>query len=195
MASCTSSSGVGRVARRGVVGSSARRGCCAPARAGGKGFREGSARKAGGKRRTGDDWTVLPLTLTELVEAEKPIVPLILDSGKAVVVVRWGDGDAAEVFVAPANSTAYQYPLADAELFAQEGSGEPAIRVKLDGTTYDLRTGAVLEWCPQDNPVRFMLGKLKEQVAPVPLAVYPVDVGADGTIAADFVAGLQSTTA
>ena len=44
-----------------------------------------------------------------------------------------------------ANSTAYAYPLIDAEIGSQEDW--PAVVVPLVGTTYDLATGKLLERC------------------------------------------------
>ena len=37
------------------------------------------------------------------------------------------------------------------------------ITSQLDGTVYDLETGEVLEWCPKTNPLRWVLGTLKER--------------------------------
>jgi hypothetical protein len=43
-------------------------------------------------------------------------------------------------------------------------------------------TGAVLKWCPADNPMRGLLGTLKSRADPTPLKVYPVHVTGDGSI-------------
>lgn len=43
-------------------------------------------------------------------------------------------------------------------------------------------TGAVLTWCPKDNPVRSLLGTLKSKDQPVDLKVYPVHVTQDGSV-------------
>ena len=111
---------------------------------------------------------------------EKPIKPLVLANGN-FILVKWEE----LVFCADCNSTAYQYPLIDGELFF--GVGGPAIRVPLDGTEYDLTTGEVITWCPQNNPIRSALGALKKAAEPVPLPVYPVRVEADGSIMTNFV--------
>lgn len=60
------------------------------------------------------------------------------------------------------------------------------MQVPFDGTIYNLETGEVISWCPQDTPLRFVLGKLKENVSPEPLGVYPVRVVQGGEIFADF---------
>eukprot|EP00959_Pyramimonas_sp_CCMP1952_P126492 2645549-Pyramimonas_sp.AAC.1 len=86
-----------------------------------------------------------------------------------------------KVYCTEANSTAFKYPLVDAEVFAGE-TGGPVIKVPLDGTSYDLSTGAVLEWCPKDNFVRGFLGKLKEKTAPIPLKVYQTKVSTNGNV-------------
>ena len=49
-------------------------------------------------------------------------------------------------------------------------------QVPLDGTTYDLATGKVLSWCPKDNPLRSLLGALKDRSEPVDLQVYPLQI-------------------
>ena len=65
---------------------------------------------------------------------EKPIKALVLANGN-FCLVKWED----QVFCTSCNSTAYQYPLIDGELFF--GPAGPAIRTPLDGTEYDLTTG------------------------------------------------------
>lgn len=57
-----------------------------------------------------------------------------------------------------------------------------AFSVYQDGTVYDLSSGAVLKWCPKDNPIRGLLGTLKSKETPVDLTVYPVHVTKDGNV-------------
>ena len=111
---------------------------------------------------------------------EKPIKLLDLANGN-FLAVKWE----SQVFVCDCNSTAYQFPLIDGEIFF--GPAGPAIRVPLDGTEYDLTTGEVITWCPKNNPIRSALGTLKGTVDPIPLPVYPVKVEADGSILTNFV--------
>jgi nitrite reductase/ring-hydroxylating ferredoxin subunit len=55
--------------------------------------------------------------------------------------------------------------------------------VPLDGTVYDLRSGAVVTWCPREGGVvRSLLGTLKEKAPPTPLKVYATHVGSDGAV-------------
>lgn len=44
----------------------------------------------------------------------------------------------------------------------------------------------VLEWCPKNNPMRIVLGSLKQNESSQDLRVYPVRVAADGVISAKF---------
>ena len=118
---------------------------------------------------------------------EKPIKPLVLANGN-FILVKWED----LVFCADCNSTAYQYPLIDGELFF--GAGGPAIRSPLDGTEYDLTTGAVITWCPKNNPIRKALGTLKASAEPVPLPVYPTRMEADGSVLTNFVDKIEVKT-
>lgn len=46
------------------------------------------------------------------------------------------------------------------------------MQVPLDGTRYSLKTGAVIEWCPKNNPLRAVLGAIKSVSTPKPLPVY-----------------------
>ena len=110
----------------------------------------------------------------------KAIKPLVLANGN-FILVKWED----LVFCADCNSTAYQFPLIDGELFF--GTGGPAIRVPLDGTEYDLTTGEVITWCPKNTVIRSALGTLKGNAEQVPLPVYPTRVEADGKIFTNFV--------
>ena len=56
------------------------------------------------------------------------------------------------------------------------------IETPLDGTTYNLETGEVIEWCPKNNFLRNILGAMKEKEKPIPLKVYPVVLASDGSI-------------
>lgn len=113
---------------------------------------------------------------------EKNIKLLELANGQ-FLAVRWED--TGDVYVIPCASTAFSYPLIDGELFF--GPMGPAIRVPLDGTEYDLTTGAVITWCPGGgNPVKAVLGALKKAADPIPLKSYPVRVEADGTVTTTF---------
>ena len=94
---------------------------------------------------------------------EKNIKAVELANGN-FCVVRVGD----LIYVCDCNSTAYKYPLIDGELF--DGPGGASIRSPIDGTSYDLTTGKVIEWCPQNTLPRKLLGKLKENTTPVDLA-------------------------
>ena len=111
---------------------------------------------------------------------EKPIKALVLANGN-FCMVKYG----SMVFITACNSTAYQYPLIDGELF--EGPSGAAIRVPLDGTEYDLTTGDVITWCPQNNMMRKFLGGLKKAATPVPLPVYPTKINDDGDVFTYFV--------
>ena len=104
----------------------------------------------------------------------KPIKAIILDTGKAICLFKIN----STVYCSDANSTAYQYPLADASII-QLKNGQPAVEVKLDGTVYELKTGKVVSWCPKNSLVRNVLGSLKDKEEPVDLPVYAVDVRGD----------------
>ena len=93
------------------------------------------------------------------------------------MLFRWRD----KVFCTPAESTAFKYPLIDAPV-TTSAQGTPVIEVPLDGTKYDLLTGAVIEWCPKTNPVRAVLGAIKGAVDPVPLRVYNTQVTDSGEV-------------
>ncbi|PSC71881.1 Rieske (2Fe-2S) region [Micractinium conductrix] len=127
----------------------------------------------------GGDWIEMPGVDTETTFLSKPIKALILATGRAVCLYKV-DG---QVYATDANSTAYQYPLADANILAVKGKA--AVESPLDGTVYELATGKVLSWCPKTNLTRKILGALKDKSEPVDLPVYPVQVK-DGKIYVKF---------
>ena len=121
-----------------------------------------------------DGWFRVPDVSFETTFVSKPIKAIILDTGKAICLFKIN----STVYCSDANSTAYQYPLADASII-QLKNGQPAVEVKLDGTGYELKTGKVVSWCPKNSLVRNVLGRLKDKEEPVDLPVYAVDVRGD----------------
>ena len=155
----------------GGAGSESMAGSLEPAFAGG----------ASNKRPASSDKNWIPnLANVNADFGEKPTKALVLANGN-FVLAKWDD----QVFCCDCNSTAYQFPLVDGELFY--GPSGPAIRVPLDGTEYDLNTGDVITWCPRNNPVRQALGALKSAAEPVPLPVYKTRVDEQGNVACNFV--------
>ena len=106
----------------------------------------------------------------------KPIVPIILKSGRAICIFK-PDQSSDKLYCTDANSTAYGYPLADASLI--KSGNKILVEVKLDGTQYELQTGKVVSWCPKNNFVRGILGTLKDKAQPVDLPVHAVRVDGD----------------
>lgn len=86
------------------------------------------------------------------------------NAGTQLILYKWED----RVYCTPAASA---FPLINASL-SEDSDGSPLLEVPLDGTKYALTTGAVIEWCPRNNPLRAVLGVLKAKTAPVPLPVY-----------------------
>lgn len=123
-----------------------------------------------------EGWVDLKFTVNDfpLGKTTKPIEL----ATRTVMVYKFDN----RVFVSDASSTAYQYPMTDAKLSKDTQTGRVSAEVPLDGTIYDLSTGAVLKWCPKDNPVRGLLGTLKSKEDPVDLQVYPVHISKDGNI-------------
>jgi len=82
----------------------------------------------------------------------------------------------SQVYASDALSTAFKFPLIDAKLVEVEG--KVCIETPLDGTLYDIENGNVVKWVPSSgvNPVRAILGMLKEKEQPLPLKMYPVQV-------------------
>ena len=119
---------------------------------------------------TPDGWIELPDIDPIQTFVSKPIKPIILATGKAICLYKVGDS----LFCSDANSTAYQFPLADANILGLKTG--PAVECTLDGTVYDLASGKVLSWCPKNNLVRSVLGALKDKSEPIDLTVYPVRV-------------------
>ncbi len=40
----------------------------------------------------------------------------------------------------------------------------------------------MVKWCPQNNPIRLVLGSIKKEVPPVPLRMFPAEEAEDGRI-------------
>ena len=118
-----------------------------------------------------EGWFVVDGVHPEKSFISKPIVPIILKTGKAICLYK-PSSTSAELYCTDANSTAYGYPLADAILI--QSKGKVLVESKLDGTQYDLKTGKVISWCPKNNLLRRILGTLKDNVAPVDLTVHAV---------------------
>ena len=88
-----------------------------------------------------------------------------------------GAGGSVRVYATEIYSTAFKYPLVDADVSA----GPPAtVTVPFDGSVYNLTDGSVVSWCPGNTPVRALLGAVKSRVEPAPIRVYPARVGGDG---------------
>ncbi|GBF87826.1 hypothetical protein Rsub_00537 [Raphidocelis subcapitata] len=130
---------------------------------------------------SGSGWVTLG-KVAELFTLEKPNRPIILPSGVKICIYKFGN----KVFASELESTAFQFPLFDAKVMALDG--RTVVEVPLDGTQYDLATGAVLKWCPSEgNLVRAALGTLKSKQPQVPLKVYPTNVTTDGTLSVKLV--------
>ncbi|GAX86364.1 hypothetical protein CEUSTIGMA_g13776.t1 [Chlamydomonas eustigma] len=103
--------------------------------------------------------------------ASKPVKGVELVGGKAFAMYLHKE----EIFCSDALSTAFKYPLVDAKVF--DGvDGRPVVEVPLDGTQYDLQTGKVLVWCPNQGLVRSALSLLKKDQPQQDLKVYEVKI-------------------
>ena len=126
-----------------------------------------------------EDWIEVPDVDAVNSFLSKPIKPIIFSTGRAICLykvpeVAISSDSSKQFYCSDANSTSFKYPLADANILGLKSG--PAVEVKLCGTVYDLATGQVLSWCPKNNPLRSVLGSLKDKTQPEPLPVYPVKV-------------------
>jgi nitrite reductase/ring-hydroxylating ferredoxin subunit len=108
----------------------------------------------------------------------KPVKGVELVGGKAFAMYLYKE----EVYCSDALSTAFKYPLIDAKIF-DGADGRPVVEVPLDGTQYDLKTGKVLVWCPNQGLVRSALSMLKKDQPQQDLKVYEVKVLEDNVYA------------
>lgn len=110
-------------------------------------------------------------------KAQRDVKAITLAAGRTLVLYK----HQGIVYCSDVNSTAYQFPMADAKILARERG--PAVEVPLEGTIYDLKTGKVLEWCPKtDNAVRNFFATLKRTQTPTPLPVFPTQVTPSGKL-------------
>jgi len=128
-----------------------------------------------------DGWSQLDGTVDELLPPKgKATKAVTLRTGRVLVLYRLGD----TVFCSDVESPAYKYPMHEARVFSSdaaglEGGDVPAAECPLDGSVFDLRTGAPLVYCPNDRGgglVRGMLSALKQKSEPSPMQVHPVFV-------------------
>lgn len=132
------------------------------------------------QRNVDDGWIELSDVDAKESFLSKPIKPVILANGRALCIYKVPKNATDNIrlkeqfFCTDASSTAFKYPLADANLLALKTG--PAVEVSLDGTVYDLKTGDVLSWCPKNNLLRSVLGALKDKSMPEALPVYPIRV-------------------
>mmetsp|Transcript_4240 Transcript_4240/g.12218 ORF Transcript_4240/g.12218 Transcript_4240/m.12218 type:complete len:200 (+) Transcript_4240:185-784(+) len=102
----------------------------------------------------------------------------VIMSGNQQALVLYKVGE--ELYCSDAESTAFRFPLSDAKIVS--AGGDPQIETPLDGTIYKLKTGEVVKWCPQNNPVRFVLGALKKKEAPKALKMYDAREDDEGRV-------------
>jgi nitrite reductase/ring-hydroxylating ferredoxin subunit len=147
---------------------------------GNKGFAAGPSKK-GNKRVNISSPADIPKGWENAGKVEEydaqPRKPIISPYTKEAFMVFMFEG---KFYATEANGTAFKYPLVDAVI--SNGEKGPVLTVPLDGTSYDLTTGEVLEWCPTDNFVRGIIGGLKKKTAPVALKVFQTKVASDNTV-------------
>lgn len=127
-----------------------------------------------------DGWSMLEGTVDDILPAGKATRAVPLKTGRVLVLYRL-DG---AVYASDVESPAYRFPMHDAKVFKADKDGRegnagdiPAAACPLDGSVFDLRTGAPLLWCPTEGSVvRGVLGALKQKQDPSPLLVHPVYV-------------------
>ena len=104
-----------------------------------------------------------------------------LANGEGLMLYR--ETGTQRVFCSEASSTAFKFPMSDAEL--GERGGRPTATVPLERTSYFLDTGEVAEWCPGGNLLQNFFASLKRSSDPVPLKVFAVKIEEDGAIFVD----------
>lgn len=137
-----------------------------------------SSKKASAAGPEGFGW-IRACTLEEL-RAKNGKFPVVMSGTNGFLVVQ--TPDQKNIFATDVFSTAYKYPLVDgvvSERVNEFGIKRWAIETPLDGTSYSLESGAVIEWCPKNNPARALLGMLKKDIIPIPLLTHQVQVVGD----------------
>lgn len=141
-----------------------------------RGFgQEDSTNSRNGYRKEGFGW--YQVADRSDFDGGKQIKTVIMPGNKQAIAVYRVN---SEVFCSDAESTAFKFPVSDAKIMSSDGSLQ--IEVPFDGTRYNLRDGQVTKWCPQNNPLRFILGSIKKNVKPIPLKMYDASENSDGTI-------------
>ena len=146
-------------------------------RAGGRGA---AGAGAGAPRRMRDGEGFIRVANVEELEGRKTKA-IGLANGENLMLYR--EAGSQRVFCSESSSTAFQYPMSDAELGQRDG--RPTATVPLEGTVYYLDDGAVAEWCAGGNFLQNFFANLKKSQDPVPLQVFNVKVEEDGEIFVD----------
>lgn len=140
-----------------------------------RGFGEESTKGQNNDRKEGFGW--YEVANRSEFDDGRQIKSVIMPGNKQAIVVYRVDN---EVFCSDAESTAFKFPVSNAKVLNSEGSLQ--IEVPFDGTRYELRTGQVTQWCPQNNPLRFVLGSIKKNTKPIALTMYDASENSDGKI-------------
>lgn len=79
-----------------------------------------------------------------------------------------------------ANCTACKFPVIEGKV--TEVDGELNIDCPLCHTRFCLVDGRVVEYCPKDGPIQWVIGTLKEKVNPVNAKVFPARISNSGNV-------------
>ena len=161
------------------------------------GFQSGQLKKRMGKRdfEQRDEWVQVAASLDEEVGTEpgatKAVSAGVTPKGQDFLwtLVRGVDAPGEEegaalepvVYAVDGACRCCQFPMPSAQLAAEAG-GAFSLTCGLCGTKYSLTDGAVLEFCPKNNPAQVVAALVNEKKGPQAMATLKTRVSKSGKV-------------
>ncbi|CAK9198925.1 unnamed protein product [Sphagnum troendelagicum] len=92
------------------------------------------------------------------------------------------------IFSIEANCTVCKFPVIEGKI-SEEEEGNLSIRCPLCHSKFSLKDGAVMEYCPKDGPLSWIVGTLKDKTSPATAKVYPARISKSGRVYVRFIGG------
>ncbi|MCO5579921.1 hypothetical protein L7F22_037043 [Adiantum nelumboides] len=105
----------------------------------------------------------------------------IIHDRKGYVLVKRAEG----LHAIEANCTSCKFPIIEGKTSQQE-DGALEISCPLCHTSFSLEDGRVLQHCPKDGPVQWLIGTMKEKTPPVAAKILPARISKSGRVYVRF---------
>ncbi|GAQ78230.1 hypothetical protein KFL_000090750 [Klebsormidium nitens] len=131
------------------------------------------------KEKSLEGWTEVAPSLS----VEEGTNKATIHKGEGYVVIKSGD----ELYGIDANCASCKFPVIEGKVTtAADGKG-PQIECPLCHSKFSLLDGTVLEYCPKDGPMQWIVGTIKEKAPRENTKVYPARMSRSGRVYFQFV--------